>query len=175
MPDLTVRIDTGEARRLANLASAIPSVVQLVLRDALKKLMTKIEGATPVGIKYKKKPASVKRMRGVSQGRWVVSGDLKKSWLGELGPTSIEVTAKVKKSKYPWVLELGKYRGIGKLKYGLGPGGVIQVSPRTAQGKGGGIYSSRATSGILGPIAEDDKLIGSITQSIIDQLRKNVE
>jgi hypothetical protein len=174
MPDLNVTIDVGEARRIAALASAVPKVVQLVLRDALKKLMVKIQGATPVGLKYKKMSAGTKRKKGQAQGRWVTSGDLKKSWIGQLTGDSLEVTAHVAKWKYPWVLEEGKYPGIGKLRYGLGPGGIIQVSPRTVQGNGG-IFSKQAPRGILGPIVKDEQLLGQITQSIVDQLRAHVE
>lgn len=174
MPNLSVTIDTGQARRLAELASSMPSTVQLVLRDALQKLMVKIQGATPVGIKYKRMPAGTKRKKGQAQGRWVQSGALKKSWLGKLTGDSLEVVAKVDKWKYPWVLEEGKYPGIGKPRFGMGPGGIIQVSPRTVR-ENGGIFSRQASGGILGPIVKDDKLLGQITQAIIDQLRKHVE
>jgi hypothetical protein len=171
MPDLKVTIDTGESRRLAELQAQTPAIVQKVLRDALKTLMARVQRDTPVGIKPRKMPSGVKRKKGISQVSWVQTGDLKKSWLGELRGDSIEVKANVTKWKYPWVLEEGKYPGIGKLKYGKGPGGIIQVSPRTVR-SGGGIFSSRATQGILSPIVKDESFLTSITQSIINQMRE---
>lgn len=170
MPDLKVTIDTGEARKLAELQVQTPAIVQRVLRDALKTVMTRVQRDTPVGIKPRKMPSGVKRKKGISQVSWVQTGDLKKSWLGELRGDSLEVKANVSKWKYPWVLEEGKYPGVGKLKYGKGPGGVIQVSPRTVRA-GGGIFSSRATQGILSPIVKDAEFLTSIAQSIINQMR----
>lgn len=170
MPNLSVTIDTGEAGRLSDLQDQMPSVIRRVMRDSLKTLLTRVQRNTPTGIKPQRLSSRLKRKRGISQVRWVQTGDLKGSWLGQITSDGIEVRANVKKWKYPHILEEGRYPGVGKPRFGKGPGGTIQVSPRTVSG-GGGIFSSRAPQGILSPITKDTSFMANITQSIVDQLR----
>lgn len=163
--------DMSQAEMFRRLPGEAPGILERVLNSVLPTLRTKVEGATPEGIKYQpyKQATKSKHTGKRHKGRWVESGALKKSWLSEIGPNFIRVWTM---GKYAEVLEEGKYPGIGKFRQGLMAGGMGQVSPRTAYGPNGGIYSSRAIGGILAPILQDQTLIDDITSGIKAQFAR---
>src|SRR5574340_345071 len=138
---------------LSNLSAIIPQATDNALEQILRTLKVKIQGRTPVGIRYKsfgktKKGKSKTRMGKGSAGKrykgsWVVSGELKRSWVFAHEDSAISASTDV---PYAGMLEEGGYPGIGKLRWGLMPGGYGQVAPRTVSAEGG-IFSSRAVGG----------------------------
>jgi len=146
-----------------------PQVINSALEQVLRTLHVRIQRDTPVGIKRKGKPKGAKRVKGVSQVRYVASGAMKKSWQSEKGDGYVSVWTD---TPYAGVLEEGKFRGVGKPRYGLGSGGAMQISPRTVAAQGG-IYSSRAVGGIIGPLLTDQELVGKFTSQVIREIQKS--
>lgn len=137
----------------------IPTAMYYGLEQVLRTLKVKVQGRTPVGIRYKKmerKKDGTPTKKSKGRGRWVASGLLKKSWRFEHS-TANQIKAYTG-VRYAPILERGLYPGIGKPRTGLMSGGEGQVSPRTIR-SGSGIFSSRAVGGILTPISLDKQFL----------------
>jgi hypothetical protein len=86
----------------------------------------------------------------------VASGELKRSW-SSVERTSTGFTFGTDK-EYAVILEEGRYQTAG---------------PRTVASEGG-IYSRQAPGGIIGPILQDEALIGRIVQRIAEDLVRSI-
>jgi len=144
-----------------------PQVINLALEQVLRTLKPAVQHRTPEGIKPVKFKG--KKKRGVTQQRYERSGVLVDSWIARKGDGWVSMATDVPHGP---IVEEGKFRGVGKPRYGLAAGGPIQVSPRTVAAQGG-IYSSRAVGGIIGPLLADQELVGKFTSQVIREIQKS--
>jgi hypothetical protein len=175
LPLLVITTQGSEA--FDRLKATMPKSIEDGLYQIAGTFMAKIQGATPVGIRFKKFGQTkagkqiTKRARGKTsgqryKGRWVASGALKKGWMVQGMADAVGFS---NPEKYFGVLEKGKYKGIGQPRKGLMSGGVGQVAPRTTA-SGGDIFSSRAVGGIVTPIFENRAFQQKVIKTIADKI-----
>lgn len=180
-------ISVRDSGGLERLRSTMPQAIDEALAQIVGTLKAKVQGATPVGIRYqsygktktgktitragkKAKDGAEHRIGFRYRGKWVASGELKKSWQEFASSQgNAQAVGVSTDTPYAHILEGGKYKGIGKQRFGLMAGGIAQVSPRTVAGPGG-VFSSRAPGGILKPILDNENWRNRVVQTIADRI-----
>lgn len=182
---LIFSINVQGEKHLELVKQLLPDAIPDALAQMVATMKAKLQGATPVGIKYvsfglnrsgkkiykRGKHAPEKRWRG----RWVASGELKKSWQEELIEEATGAAiAFTTDRRYYEILESGGYPGIGKPRWGLMSGGGGVVSPRT-QAAPGGIFSSRAVGGIAGPLFRNEAFVDNTLRTLAKKITESLK
>jgi hypothetical protein len=143
MGSFDISLDQKTVDQVSSLFEAFPKAAESILKSFATTIKRMVQGRTPIGWTYVKS-GDRKTKKSASYKK---SGALKASWQG---PTK-EGNAWVVYTGLPYasVLEEGKYPGVGAK-----PSGFPGTYPRTV-GDAGGIYSTQAVGGIVGPMLED--------------------
>ena len=185
-PALVVEVD--DRQEFQRLKERMPLSIDAALVTLVAILKDRVDRGTPTGIKYIKfgetktgKAITKKAKRGSGRryhGKWEQTAELKRSWVEFFMPAGAEggVSTIGFSSPLRWagVLEEGDYPGIGKPRTGIMSGGEGQVSPRTVAAAGG-IFSSRAVGGIGGPIAQDQRFVDQVVQTMAKRIFANLQ
>jgi hypothetical protein len=174
MSVVTANISLTGQQTIQQLNAVLPSAIDRALESIFRTIKPKIQASSPVGIRYVpiKRKASGERRKGVSgTGHYVQSGDLVRSWVFSRTSDSITASTAI---PYADILERGAFPGVGKARTGLMGGHKVSVSPRTVSNNGG-IFSSRASEGILSPIVSDQAWLNSVTQTVVREIFRSLQ
>ena len=184
----TIRVDGITS--FEQFVASLPQRANSALQEVLQTVLPEIQRRTPVGIRYvpfgdnkkgepitkagklgKRSPAGLEGFAGKRyRGKWVASGILKAAWTGEVSGNVLSIS---NSTAYGGILESGAYSGIGKFRVGIMPGGLGQVSPRTIS-TDGGIFSSRAPGGIVGPMVTDENMLNRIVNTVVREIQRGI-
>ena len=128
--------------------------VLAAIQEMLTQIPTLALEAMGAGAEALHRTARGRTPRGVGPG----AGHLKESW------SEVQMIEGGLSFENP--VEYGPF-----LEFGLYPG----QGPRTVPGPGGGYYSTQAPEGILGPMIEDDALLGDIVEAVTATIVRRVE
>jgi hypothetical protein len=159
--NFTIDVNKESLGLMEKMFAEFPQAADSILRDFAITIRRMLQGRTPVGRKYVRKSDR----KSKKSKAYPPSGALKASWQG---PTKEGNSWTVYTGlPYAYVLEEGRYPGIGKI-----PAGADWSNPRTVSAAGG-IYSSQAPGGMAGPMLADQEspLGGGLTlEAALQQL-----
>jgi hypothetical protein len=133
--NFTIDVNKETMGQLEKMFAQFPKAAESILRDFAITVRRMLQGRTPVGKKYVKKSDR----KSKKSKPYVPSGKLKASWQGPVkeGDSWVVYTG----LPYAYILEEGRYPGVG---------------PRTVSAVGG-VYSSQAPGGMIGPMLADQE------------------